>query len=108
MRSDKMRYIGLLLVSTFLGAAGQLVFKYALGLHSNPILLVGVALYGLATLIYFYVLSGASLSWAYGMNGLAYIFAVVLAPVILHENVPPLRWLGVAIIAVGIALIGYS
>lgn len=108
MKSEKMRNVLFLLCSSFLGAAGQLVFKYALHISSPVSLLLGVVLYGLSTLVYFYVLGRSNLSWAYSMGGLSYIFTVVLSPIVLNETVPLLRWSGVFIIAVGIAFIGMS
>lgn len=48
------------------------------------------------------------LSWAYSMGGLSYIFAVLLAHLALGESVPFLRWVGVLVIAVGVAMIGLS
>jgi uncharacterized membrane protein len=104
----KTRNVAVILVSTFLGAAGQLAFKYALSMNSIYIILIGLVLYGFSTLLYFYVLGRSHLSWAYSMGGLSYIFAVLLAPVLLNESVPPLRWAGVLVITAGVALIGYS
>ena len=57
-------------------------------------------------MFYFYVLSRAHLTWVYGIGGLAYIFAVILANFI--ETVPLLRWVGVIVITIGVALIGFS
>ncbi len=103
----KARNILLLLGSTLLGAVGQFLFKYSfLGGGFYMFLLLGLFAYGLSTVIYFYVLSRVSLTWAYGVGGLAYIFAVILANFI--EAVPPIRWIGVVIITAGVLLIGIS
>ncbi len=110
MRESKIKNLSVLLVSTFLGAAGQFMFKYSflgVGLaHLVIYLAFGLLLYGLSTVFYFYVLSRAHLTWVYGVGGLSYIFAVILANFI--EAVPPLRWIGVIVITVGVALIGFS
>ena len=110
MKESKIKNLYVLLVSTFLGAAGQFMFKYSflgIGLeHLALYLIFGLVLYGLSTVFYFYVLSRAHLTWVYGIGGLAYIFAVILANFI--EVVPPLRWVGVIVITIGVALIGLS
>jgi drug/metabolite transporter (DMT)-like permease len=108
-KENKASLLLIILVSTALGAVGQLLFKASLtdGI-SLALLGAGVIAYALSTLVYFYVLGRAHLSWAYGLNGLAYIFAVILAAVVLHEVVTPLRWVGVVAIAIGAALVGWS
>lgn len=109
MNSAKTWNIALLVVSTLLGAIGQFFYKYALG-SSSLILWIGVGIlfYVISTVIYLTVLSRSHLSWAYGLNGLSYIFATVFAAAILLENVPLLRWAGVGIIFLGVILIGLS
>jgi uncharacterized membrane protein len=107
--NKKYALILMLILSTSLGAVGQLLFKYAvLGRSiSIPYLATGVALYALATAIYLFVLSRSHLSWAYSLGGLSYIFAVLFAAVFLHEAVGA-RWIGVGLIAIGAALVGVS
>jgi uncharacterized membrane protein len=108
--ATKIRNVGFLVVSTLLGAVGQLLFKYSF--INKPffaeLLLSGLIVYGVSTVIYFYVLSRVHLSWAYGMGGLSYIFATIFAYFFLAENIPPLRWFGVIVIVIGAALIGFS
>jgi len=111
MKNNKVSYAALLLFSTGLGALGQVFFK--IGVVGTGIALVGyVALgllfYGISTLSYFYVLSRSHLSWTYGFGGLAYIFASLIAFAFLGEQVSILRWSGIAVIAIGTALIGIS
>jgi drug/metabolite transporter (DMT)-like permease len=110
MKSSKLKYIIFLLCSTFLGALGQFFFKGAFdstGLFAE-LLAIGLISYIFSTVFYFYVLSRTHLSWAYSIGGLSYIFAVLLARFALSESVPPLRWVGVLVITVGVVLIGLS
>ena len=86
------------------------MFKYA---FNNPAMLLvwlvaGLVAYGISTLLYIMVLSRVNLSWAYGIGGLSYIFATILAYTVLMENIPPLRWAGVGVIFLGVLLIGWS
>ncbi len=112
-RNGKTFFALVLVASTFLGGTGQLFFK--LGLHNLGIpsifiyyLAIGIVAYVVSTVIYFYVLSRRSLSWVYSFGGLSYIFASFFAFFILGEVISPLRWLGIGMIAVGVALIGIS
>ncbi len=112
MREGKRLFAGALLVSTLIGSAGQLLFK--LGVDSAgtyaliAYVLAGMVAYGIATLIYLYILGRTHLSWAYGFVGFSYIFTTLLAIVVLHEAVSLQRWAGVLIIAIGTAVIGLS
>jgi drug/metabolite transporter (DMT)-like permease len=72
---------------------------------SNPYVIGGTVLNTI-----FYVLFLAALSWAdvtvaLPMTALEYVFAAVLAVVILKEVVSPLRWAGILLIVLGVILI---
>ncbi len=112
MNDSKKKFALMLVFSTSLGSAGQLLFKEALGYGVGVlfalVLFLGLVCYGLATLVYFYILSKVHLGWAYGFQGLSYIFATLLAVFILGEQVSAFRWVGVALIVVGVALVGLS
>ncbi|MGC8652311.1 MAG: EamA family transporter [Candidatus Micrarchaeia archaeon] len=106
----KIELIGVLFISTLLGAVGQLMFKYAF--VDKPMLLpyfsAAVLAYLASTVFYFYVLSRVHLSWAYSIGGLSYIFTVILAATVLMEKVPLLRWIGVIVITAGVIVVGTS
>jgi uncharacterized membrane protein len=107
----KAAFAALLLVSTLLGAMGQVFFKIGVtGSLTELVAFValGVIAYGASTVVYFYVLSRTHLSWAYGFTGLSYIFASIIAFFLLGETIPTLRWDGILIITVGTVLIGLS
>lgn len=110
LTSERARNVGLLTVSTLLGAIGQFFFKYSFINAGNFMILLSIGLlsYIISTIVYFYVLSRVHLSWAYSIGGLSYIFAVLLAHFILLERIPLLRWVGVFVIVIGVALIGIS
>ncbi len=107
---EKARNVMMLVLSTMLGAVGQFFFKYAF-LHSAAfavLLGIGILSYVVSTFVYFCVLSRVHLSFAYSMGGMSYIFAVLLAVLLLGEQVPLLRWTGVLAIAAGVVLVGLS
>ena len=110
-RNSKAFFAAVLIASTLLGGLGQFLFKEGLVNHGGlfvAYLGIGLAIYAISTALYFYTLSRRSLSWAYSFGGLSYIFASVLAFMLLGESVSPLRWLGILVIAVGTAVIGLS
>jgi drug/metabolite transporter (DMT)-like permease len=74
----------------------------------EPKLWLGLVLFGISSVFWLVVLSRVSLSIAYPLVGLSYIVVVFISRYFLHESVPAMRWLGVTVIALGIALIGIS
>jgi drug/metabolite transporter (DMT)-like permease len=86
-------------------AALMSYFGHAL---SNPYVILGTILNGV-----FYFLLIASLSWAdvtvaVPFTALEYGFAAVLAITLLQEVVPPIRWVGIVLVIVGVLLITIS
>ena len=111
MKDNKIAYVSMLLLSTLLGAAGQVFFKMGVmaGFYGLvEFVILGALAYFVSTIVYFYVLSRTHLSWTYGFTGLSYIFASVIAFVFLGELIPPLRWFGILVITLGTVLIGLS
>jgi multidrug transporter EmrE-like cation transporter len=123
--TSRLVSLGLLLVSVVFAVAGQLTLKTAMdsvgriGKSSQlgetalralkePLLWMGLALFGISALFWLVVLSRVRLSVAYPIVGISYILIVLLARFRLHEQVPTLRWIGVSVIALGIAIIGLS
>lgn len=102
-------YLILIVLSTILGASGQILFKYSfINQYFIYFFILGLFCYGLATIIYFFVLSRFHLSWLYSFNGLTYIFAILLAHFILSEQISSLRWLGIILITIGVVIVGLS
>ena len=119
--------LGLLVISVTLAVIGQLTLKSAmdqvgyiggdqvrspketiLRVAKEPKLWIGLAIFGLSSIFWLVVLSRIALTVAYPLVGLSYIVVVALGRFLFHEHVPPLRWVGVSVIAFGIALIGLS
>jgi len=123
--TSRLVSMGLLVVSVGFAVAGQLTLKSAMenvgriGRDSafgeviaraakEPLLWAGLFLFGVSALFWLVVLSRVRLSVAYPVVGISYVVIVLFARFRLHEEVPPLRWLGVVVIALGIAIIGLS
>lgn len=90
--------------STEIAAAGDTIIRAL----KEPRLWLGLALFGVSALFWLVVLSRVDLSVAYPFVGLSYIVVVLFSRLFLHEQVTALRWLGVVIVAIGIAIIGLS
>lgn len=83
------------------GQAGLLpAFLWRAVTHWKVVL--GVACAVLATLCWMVALSRAQLSFAYPFMGAAVVLVLALSGLILGERVPLNRWVGVAIVVVGI------
>lgn len=119
--------IALLVVSVIFAIAGQLTLKSAMRevgrigarevsdagqtlkrAAKEPRLWFGLFLFGVSALFWLVVLSRVPLSVAYPFVGISYILIVAFARYFLHEHVPLLRWIGVAVVALGIAIVGLS
>jgi len=118
---------GMLVVSVVFAVAGQFTLKTAMNqvgrigateiaaagdtivrTLKEPRLWLGLALFGISALFWLVVLSRVDLSVAYPFVGLSYIIVVLFSRVFLDEHVTALRWLGVVVVAVGIAIVGLS
>ena len=76
-------------------------------LISEPVFVVGFILYGLAALVWFQVLSTQPLSLAYPLLvSLTFLFVTVGAMVLFKEPVTARKFAGLAVILIGIFLIG--
>lgn len=119
--------LALLLVSVSFAVAGQLTLKAAmdrvgriggsdvaapaetlLRVAREPRLWIGLTLFGVSAAFWLVVISRVPLSAAYPSVGLSYIVVVAFSRFVNNEHVPPLRWMGVVVVALGIALIGLS
>ncbi len=116
----RLKTIVLILLNVILLTSGQLLWKMGLTREGgisldnmlrvalSPFILAGLALYVVATVIWFIVLSRAELSYAYPLQSMAYIIGVVAAWLLFNETVPVIRWVGVFVIIVGVVLVSYS
>jgi drug/metabolite transporter (DMT)-like permease len=117
--------IAMILLSVVLAAVAQLTLKTGMNhvndelapatfslsgrslrvLVGQPFVWGGLFLFGVSALVWLVVLSRASLSFAYPFAALTYVSILLFDHFVLNEQVPALRWAGVACIALGIFLI---
>ncbi|MEO8051484.1 MAG: hypothetical protein ABI833_13785 [Acidobacteriota bacterium] len=84
-------------------AANPLVYLRAM---LSPVVAAGVGMLILAMLLRMAVLGVADLSFVLPLTAVGYVFAALLGRFILREEVSPERWLGTALIFIGVALVG--
>ncbi len=108
-------FIGL---TIFLTVIGQISVKWGMSqspipLHSTPFqvllnlvtnigFMAGMLCALLAAVSWAVAISRVKLSFAYPFTALSIVLVLALTPLVFGEYVPPSRWLGVAIVAVGI------
>jgi drug/metabolite transporter (DMT)-like permease len=118
--------IGLILMSVALAATAQLTLKHGMNqvteasgtatltgssvraIITNLSVLGGLAIFGLSAVVWLLVLSRASLSFAYPFASLTYVLILLADRFVLHEEIPFLRWVGVAAIVTGIVLVAQT
>ena len=111
--------INVLSLATFslMLAAGQVLFKRVglsignSGLVSmlfDPLLYAALALYGIATILWVWILSRVPLSQAYPWVGATVVIVVLLGWWLFGERPSPIFWLGLALVTVGVFLTQYG
>lgn len=115
-----MNVIIIILIGVILASIGQILLKigmnsigpitnYApstvIATFSNPHILSGLAMYGLATIFWLIALSKKDLSFVYPFIALTFIIVLILSSVILNENIGIYRIIGTIIIILSLILI---
>ena len=72
----------------------------------NPAVLIGTLLMTSYFVLYMLALKWADISFVLPFTALSYLIVALLAKFYLHETVTPSRWLGVAIIMLGVVVVG--
>lgn len=75
---------------------------------TNPQILLGVFFEALFFICLLVLMARSDISFLWPLTGLSFVFATLAAMWFLHEQVSPLRWLGVVLIMLGAGFISYS
>lgn len=125
MNNQLASSLGLILLSTIAGVAGQTAIKLGVDkpgvaetatgvfaivnlIFHSPLVLLGLCFYAIGALAWIAVLSRLDLSVAYPFLALNFVLVTLVARFFLGESVPPLRWLGILVIIGGILLVAKS
>jgi len=123
-KGSRRMTIGLILLSVTLAAIAQVTLKAGMNhvtdanggelaltgdslkqIATNVWVWAGLVIFGMSAVLWLFALSRASLSFAYPFAALGYVIIVAASILFLGEHVPPLGWVGVAFIVIGILLI---
>jgi drug/metabolite transporter (DMT)-like permease len=121
-KSANIQSIGLIIASVACGAVGQLILKAGMkslgplqlsvntlvSMATSPLLLVGIAVFGVSTLLWLLALMKADLSFAYPFLSLTYIAVLIGGAVLFQENVTLPRIVGFAVIVAGVLIVARS
>lgn len=114
--------IGLLLASVGTGAIGQLILKAGMNstgklqlslesllrMATNPLVILGVAVFLVSTLLWLFALARADLSFAYPFLSLTYMAVLIGGALLFHEAVTLPRVVGFAVIVTGVWIVARS
>ena len=106
--------VGLVILATFIGAFGPILLKRASAMKLSSInslaknysLFAGVGLYGISTILFIPALKGGELSVLYPLVALTYIWVSLLSVKFLGEKMNKVKWMGIALIILGVTFIG--
>lgn len=116
-----MRPVLLLLFSVFSASIGQVLFKKGVLMTGEvtlktsmigeltkmifqPVVFSGLIFYVISTVLWLIALSKTTLSFAYPFTALTFVLVMLSSRVIFLEQIPALRYVGIALICLGIFL----
>ncbi len=111
-----MRFV-LIFTPIIIASVGQIILKSGMNrvgkfdlikTFTNPLVILGLFFYASSAVLWLMVLSKEKLSFVYPLVAASYVLTILLAKLILKEPVPTLRWLGLAIIVIGILVVARS
>lgn len=118
-RGAHRKSVALVFICTILGAAAQILMKTGakrlggqdlleviIATVTNIPLMIGYTLYGINTVLLVLALKDGELSRLYPIIALTYVWVTGLSWFFFHDNLNPFRLIGIAIIVVGVAVMG--
>jgi drug/metabolite transporter (DMT)-like permease len=84
------------------------VWEFILRNGSSGLVWLGILIQALNFFVWIVILYKIDLSIAMPVGSTSYIFVPIVAALFLHENVSPLRWLGILLIVMGIHFVSKS
>lgn len=112
-----------ILLATVLGVAGQLLLKQGMSqmgalelslsavpsilwrMATSPYVVGGLLVYVSGTFFWLITLNRVQLSFAYPFISLGIVLGTLAAWGLFRENIPPLRWIGLFVVCVGVIMV---
>ena len=116
-------YIVIMLISV---AIGQIILKLGISKNGempsqlfegiifilkallNPLVILSLLLAFIGALAWIAAVSKVQLSFAYPFTSLGYVLVLILSSLILKEQIPTMRWIGIIIIGIGVFVVSRS
>ncbi|MBE9011980.1 EamA-like transporter family protein [Pseudanabaenaceae cyanobacterium LEGE 13415] len=111
----------LFLLSIVAGVSGQFFLKsgalklgqltannaisHVIGIATTPELVIGLACYAVAAVLYILLLTRVPLSVLAPAVALQYVFSVMMGKFIFNESIPAIRWFGMGFIICGVVML---
>ena len=111
-----MKTMLICLLNTALMATGQILFKAGsigykinsildiIRLFFTPVVFFAVCIYAGTTALWLFILNRTPISYAYPIQALAFPIVLTVSIVFFNESVSVMRWIGVAIIVLGVTI----
>lgn len=107
------KYIVLTVLNSGFLVLGQTLWKmglekmngYSLKILLNPMIISGLFVYGIATLLWFYILSKLPFSTAYPLNSIAYALSLLVGYFVFNEAITSQKIAGTVLILAGVFFI---
>lgn len=91
------------LAETGIGAITfQNIFQFGILSLSSWLIWAGILIYIISFILWLVIIYRIDLSIAMPVGSAAYVFIPIMAIIFLHEHVSPVRWLGIALVILGI------
>ncbi|NOK57345.1 MAG: hypothetical protein GFH27_549309n79 [Chloroflexi bacterium AL-W] len=118
--------ISFILFATILGVAGQLLLKQGMSqmgtldisamgvpmiawrMATSPFVIGGLLVYASGTFFWLLVLNRVPLSYSYPFISLGIVLGTLSAWGIFREDIPPMRWVGLMVVCVGVIIVGMT
>jgi drug/metabolite transporter (DMT)-like permease len=71
---------------------------------TQPLVVLGLSIYGLGTAMWIFAVSKRDISYVFPIAALNYVFVTVGGMVLFDESIPTKRWIGIAVVVLGVAL----
>jgi len=79
--------------------------SYYFSLLKEKWVIIGLLSYGIEIVVWIFLLSVIPLSIAFPLTGIQQVFLILFSALVLNEKINKAEWLGVGLIAIGIAII---
>jgi drug/metabolite transporter (DMT)-like permease len=74
-------------------------------LLTNKLIVIGVILFAISTICWFIAMANLEISVLSPMGSLVFVLTAIFAVIILKEEIPLLRWIGIGLVIFGVYLI---